>query len=90
MSEALAAWNGYAFDVPGGPGFARVTCTLDGFADRRLRWWARQDLNLHPMVPVEAIISAYAALVIAALDDDEPDEARRLLSLLESLGGEPA
>jgi hypothetical protein len=42
------------------------------------------------MVPVEAIISAYAALVIAALDDDEPDEARRLLSLLESLGGEPA
>ena len=20
MSEALAAWNGYAFDVPGGPG----------------------------------------------------------------------
>ena len=47
-------------------------------------------MNLHPMVPIEAIISAYAALVIAALDDDEPDEARRLLSLLESLGGEPA
>ena len=42
------------------------------------------------MVLVEAIISAYAALVVAALDDDEPDEARRLLSLLESLGSEPA
>ena len=51
MSEALAAWNGYAFDVPGGPGFTRVTCTLDGFADRRLRWWARQDLNLGQIVP---------------------------------------
>jgi len=59
-------------------------------SDAAPKWWARQDLNLSLMVPVEAIISAYAALVIAALDDDELDEARRLLSLLESLGGEPA
>ena len=53
-------------------------------------WWARQDVNLGLMVPVEAIISRYAALVVAALDDGEDDEARRLLGLLESLGGEPA
>ena len=59
------------------------------FGPTRIRT-ARPDLSLSLMVPVEAIISAYAALVIAALDDDEPDEARRLLSLLESLGGEPA
>ena len=40
------------------------------------------------MVPVEAIISRYAALVEAALDAGQPDEARRLLMLLKSLGGE--
>lgn len=51
------------------------------------KWWARQDLNLGLMVPLEDIIAAYSALVVAALDNDEPDEARRLLSLLESLGG---
>ena len=41
-------------------------------------------------MPLEVIIGRYAALVEAALDAGEPDEARRLLMLLKSLGGEVA
>ena len=51
MSEALAAWNGYAFDVPGGPGTDSRYPGAELDADRRLRWWARQDLNLGQIVP---------------------------------------
>jgi len=41
-------------------------------------------------LPIEVIIGLYAALVEAALDAGQPDEARRLLMLLKSLGGEVA
>jgi hypothetical protein len=41
-----------------------------------------------PWLPIEVIIGRYAALVEAALDAGRTDEARRLLMLLKSLGGE--
>ena len=44
--------------------------------------------NAPMWLPIEVIIGRYAALVEAALDAGRTDEARRLLMLLKSLGGE--
>jgi len=48
--------------------------------------WIRTSIKCS-WLPIEVIISRYAALVESALDEGRTDEARRLLMLLKSLGG---
>ena len=129
MSEALAAWDGYAYDVPSGPRaearsrdeihlhrllYARVLSQIgrrsatgepeleaQAWASGLGPWilgtgrsrvvggpaWIRTSIK-SSWLPIEVIIGRYAALVESALDAGQPDEARRLLMLLKSLGGE--
>ena len=51
-------------------------------------WWACLDLNQGLLPPkMEEIIPGYAAAMREALDAGDYDDLRRMLDLLEALGG---
>jgi len=88
-------------DENGNPANRTLWLERGGLAQAAPAFWARADQtemvglpgfepesNAPMWLPIEVIIGRYAALVEAALDAGRTDEARRLLMLLKSLGGE--
>ena len=52
------------------------------------KWWACLDLNQGHVLPIlESLIPGYAASMREALDAGDYDDLRRMLDLLEALGG---
>jgi len=90
-------------DENGNPANRTLWLNRGGLAQAAPCFWARAEQpemvglpgfepesNAPMWLPIEVIIGRYAALVEAALDAGRTDEARRLLMLLKSLGGEVA